>query len=45
MMGAISSLAHEAPYGMAVQTTTHHGSGLAPVYIAMYQPRMTGDTL
>jgi hypothetical protein len=45
MMGAVSSLAHEAPYGMAVPTTTHHGSGLAPVYIVMHQPRMIVDTL
>jgi hypothetical protein len=45
MLGAVSSLAHEAPYGMAVHTTTHHGSGLAPVYIAMHQPHMTVDTL
>jgi hypothetical protein len=26
-------------------TTTHHGSGLAPVEIVMHQPRMTVDTL
>jgi hypothetical protein len=45
MMGAVSSLAHEAPYGMAVHTTTHHGSGMAPVYIAMHQPHMTVDAL
>ena len=30
IMGAVSSLAHEALYGIAIHTTTHHGSGLAP---------------